>query len=148
MVAAERVLRARLNGGTHHAAMREIPVFAQLEMRIEAPDAVIVAFKFPVGVDQADTAVFSHVVGNASDGEVSATVAQRIGAQYPPAWRAIVGHEEPDCPGTFFAGKARAKLRIGDAPGKQQPVALKSAEGLEDVGVLQKERPFFRKEHL
>src|SRR5579885_1993252 len=121
----------------------QAPVLIELEVGVDAADAVVPAPEFTVGKNGADGGLVENVVAYAGDRKRSSLPAVRVTGGQGLAWGAVVGGQHADRPGTGLPRQPQAKFRVTDAAGEDQVDG-----GGEEVAVLEEKRALLREKDL
>src|SRR5947207_11803042 len=113
-----------------------------VESHLTGPDGAETVgrgMQFAVGVDEADTVVFTNLAIDAEHAEISAASGEWIVLQNTLAGKLIIGQKGTNGPRSDLARQPGAIKRIGNTAGENQ-----LQRGLKVIGVLQKERALLR----
>ncbi len=96
-----------------------------------------------VGENCAHGRSFTDVAVHAKHAEIRALAGERVVVGHDLSRRAVVGEQRTDRVASHFAGQPRSDQRVADTPREGQ-----ADRRVKEAGVLQKELPLLRKEHL
>src|SRR5580765_1708721 len=117
------------------------PVGGKFQARIERNDAVTGIGKIPGGGERAEVGLLAEFARDAHYAIERACVVLAA-RKLSLTWRAVVNQDRTERPVAGFSGHARSELGVLNPAGEE-----KIDRGLQEAGILDEERAFFREKY-
>src|ERR1700751_2792968 len=106
--------------GTGHGCALKAPVLVDLNVGVDAADAVVAARKLAIREDRADGGLIKNVAADASDGERGAFATMRGGGRQNLARSTIVAGQNAHRPWSGFSCQTQPEFRVRNAARENQ----------------------------
>src|SRR4029077_16193559 len=126
---------------TGHGRALDAPILIELEVGVDAADAVVAARELTIRENCADGGLIENVAADPRDGKGGTLAAVGIGRRQYLAWRTVVAGHHADCPRAGFSSEPESVFRVGDAAREDQVDRC-----CEEVAVLEEEGPLLGEE--